>query len=84
LGRWQPFGDVPKRVLVSPDAHVLLFGLVLSFASGLLCGQIPARQIWRTDAAQMMKSGSTAVAIFRRFHATANCASSGDELPGVA
>jgi predicted permease len=67
LGRWQPFGDLPERVLISPDVRVLLFGLMLSFASGLLFGLIPARQIWRTDAAQMMKSGSTAVAVFRRF-----------------
>ena len=67
LGRWQPFGDLPERILASPDVRVLLFGLVLSFASGLLFGLIPARQIWRTDAAQMMKSGSTAVAVFRRF-----------------
>jgi len=67
LSRWQPFGDSPTRVLVAPDARVYLVALALSVASGLLFGLLPARQIWRTDAVQAMKSGSAQVAAFRRF-----------------
>jgi predicted permease len=67
LSRWQPFGDMPERILVSPDLRVYVFALTLSLATGLLFGLIPGRQIWHTDAAQMMKTGSTAVAGFRRF-----------------
>ena len=33
----------------------------------MLFGLLPARQIWRTDAAQVMKSGAGTVATFRRF-----------------
>jgi predicted permease len=66
LSRWQPFGDMPERVLVVLDARVYVVALVLSIASGLLFGLIPGRQIWRTDAAQMMKSGAPAGTFFRR------------------
>ena len=66
LSRWQPFGDMPERLLVVLDARVYVVALVLSIASGLLFGLIPGRQIWRTDAAQMMKSGASAGTFFRR------------------
>ncbi len=35
--------------------------------SGVLFGLLPARQIWRADASQVMKSGPSTVASFRRF-----------------
>lgn len=66
LSRWQPFADIPFHVLVRPDAKVYAAALMLSLASGILFGLLPTRLIWRTDAAQAMKSGITAVPLFRR------------------
>jgi predicted permease len=67
LSRWQPFAEYPIHVTVYPDAKVFAVALLLSLSSGILFGLLPARQIWRTDAAQVMKSGASAVATFRRF-----------------
>jgi predicted permease len=67
LSRWQPFQDMPFHVLVRPDGKVYGGALLLSLVSGILFGLLPARLIWRTDAAQAMKSGVTAAPIFRRF-----------------
>jgi predicted permease len=67
LSRWQPFAQYPLHVLAAPDLRVYVVALLLSLASGILFGLLPARQIWRTDAAQVMKSGATGVASFRRF-----------------
>jgi predicted permease len=55
------------HVNVLPDARVFGIALLLSLGSGILFGLIPAGQIWRTDAAQVMKSGAATVAVFRRF-----------------
>lgn len=67
LSRWQPFAAFPIRLPVSPDLLVYAMALVLSLASGILFGLLPARQIWRTDAAQVMKSGAGAATTFRGF-----------------
>ncbi|MHB8303804.1 MAG: ABC transporter permease [Acidobacteriaceae bacterium] len=67
LGRWQPFAEFPVHVPVSPDLRVYAIALLLSLGSGVLFGLLPARQIWRTDAAQVMKSGASTVVTFRRF-----------------
>ncbi|MGC1783155.1 MAG: ABC transporter permease [Acidobacteriaceae bacterium] len=67
LSRWQPFGDLHEHVLAAPDARVYGMALLLAVASGLLFGLLPARQIWRTDATQAMKSGVAEVAAFRHF-----------------
>jgi predicted permease len=67
LGRWQPFENSPTRALVSADTHVYVVAIALSVASGLLFGLLPARQVWRTDATQAMKSGSVELAAFRGF-----------------
>jgi len=67
LSRWQPFQDMPFHVLVRPDGRVYAAALLLSLVSGILFGLLPTRLIWRTDAAQAMKSGIAAVPIFRRF-----------------
>ena len=58
LSRWQPFAEFPIHVTVVADARVYLIALLLSLASGVLPGLHPARQIWRTDAMQAMKSGA--------------------------
>ena len=67
LSRWQPFPEFPIRVAVTPDAAVYLTALVLSVGSGLLWGLVPLRQVWNTDFAQVMKTGSTGATVFRRF-----------------
>jgi predicted permease len=55
LTRWQPFSAFPVHVTVSPDICVFGLALLLSLASGILFGLLPARQIWQTDAARVMK-----------------------------
>ena len=67
LSRWRPFAEFPIHVTVFPGAKVYAVALLLSLGSGILFGLLPARQIQRTDAAQMMKSGASAGPTFRRF-----------------
>jgi predicted permease len=67
LSRWQPFANFPIHVPVTPDIRVYAVGLLLSLGSGLLFGLLPARQIWSTDASQVMKSGASTVTTFRGF-----------------
>jgi predicted permease len=66
LTRWQPISEFPIHVTVVADARVYVVALLLSFASGILPGLLPARQIWRTDVMQAMKSGATTGAVLRR------------------
>ena len=66
LTRWQPFSDFPVHVTVTADAGVYGLALLLSLASGLLFGMLPARQVWRTDAARVIR-GTAAPVLFRRF-----------------
>ncbi len=66
LTRWQPFSDFPVHVTVTADARVYGLAVLLSLASGLLFGLLPARQIWQTDAARVMR-GTAALVLFRRF-----------------
>ena len=66
LSRWQPVIQVPLHVVVNPDATVYVVALLLSLASGVFFGLLPARQIWQIDAAQAMKSGPVTVTAFRR------------------
>ena len=67
LSRWQPFGDFPIRLLVVPDASVYLVAIGLSLASGIFFGLLPARQVWRTDVVQAIKTGYVWMESFRRF-----------------
>ncbi|HEX4022854.1 MAG TPA: ABC transporter permease [Acidobacteriaceae bacterium] len=67
LSHWQPYGDFPTHFLIAPDIRVYLGALALSIASGLLFGLLPARQIWRTDVVQAIKSGHLHSESFRRF-----------------
>jgi len=68
LTRWQPISELPIHVTVVPDSRVYLIALLLSFASGILPGLLPARQIWRTNAMQAMKSGNVDLQLIRRFN----------------
>jgi predicted permease len=66
LSRWQPLVQVPVHVVVAPDPTVYLIALLLSLASGLFFGLLPARQIWNIDAAHAMKTGPASFALLRR------------------
>lgn len=65
LSRWQPFAKFPIHVTVYPDVKVYGVALALALVSGILFGLLPARQIWRADAAQVMKCGTSAGPTFR-------------------
>ncbi len=67
LSRWQVLGDVPTRFFILPDGRVYLLALVLSVVSGIVFGLLPARQVWRTDVVQAIKSGYVLSESFRRF-----------------
>jgi predicted permease len=67
LSSWRPFGDFPIRLLVVPDAAVYLVAIGLSLASGVFFGLLPARQVWRTDVVQAIKTGYVWMESFRRF-----------------
>jgi predicted permease len=66
LTRWQPIAEFPIHVTVTADARVYALALLLSIASGVLFGLLPARQVWRTDAARVIR-GTAAPVLFRRF-----------------
>ena len=67
LNAWQPFANFPTRFPVAPDAKVYLLAVGLSLASGIFFGLMPARQIWRTDVVQAIKTGYVVTESFRRF-----------------
>jgi predicted permease len=67
LTRWQPISALPIHVTVTPDVRTYGIAFLLSLASGILPGLLPARQIWRTDAMQAMKSGNIEPNLVRRF-----------------
>jgi predicted permease len=66
LSQWQPISEYPIRVTVVADGNVYLVALLLSVAAGVLPGLLPARQVWRTDVTDALKSGSTSARIFNR------------------
>ena len=66
LSRWQPLAEFPVRVSVVPDAAVFATALLLSLASGIVPGLLPARQVWLADPMRAMKSGSLAPGLLRR------------------
>ena len=64
LDRWHsPYGHLEINV----DARVYLAGLLLTLASALLFGMVPARQAWHSSPLQVMKSGTLNVLYLRRF-----------------
>jgi predicted permease len=58
LNAWKPFSRFPVSVPVHPDATVYAVALLLALASGLLFGAVPIRQVLRTNAYEIVKSGS--------------------------
>lgn len=66
LSHWQPISEYPIHVTVVADGRTYLMAVFLSLAAGILPGLLPARQVWRTDATDAMKSGTTSARIVRR------------------
>jgi len=66
LSYWQPISEYPIHVTVVADGRTYLIAVVLSLAAGILPGLLPARQVWRTDATEAMKSGTTSARLLRR------------------
>jgi predicted permease len=66
LSRWRPLVEFPFHVVVLPDAKVYVVAIVLAVGSGILFGMLPARQIRRSDSAQLIKSGASTEILFRR------------------
>jgi predicted permease len=64
LDRWQsPYG----RAAIGIDGRVYLAALTFALASALLFGMIPARQVWRSNPLQAVKSGPAEPRLRRRF-----------------
>jgi len=61
LSNWKPaFAELPLHLLADPDWKVFAFSTLLALATGIFFGVIPARQVWRTDPNETLKSaGST-------------------------
>jgi len=59
LSVWRPFPQYPVNMPVNPDENVYAIAFLLSLASGLLFGAVPVKQVLRTDAYQIIKSGTT-------------------------
>ena len=66
LSHWQPISEYPIHVTVIADSRTYLIALLLSFAAGILPGLLPARLVWRADATDALKSGTTSARIMRR------------------
>jgi predicted permease len=60
LSVWEPLPTAPLHIPVNPDANVYAVALLLSLASAILFGAVPARQVLHTDPYQVIKSGSIA------------------------
>jgi predicted permease len=63
LSAWQPIPEYPMHVPLYPDAKVYLVALFLAFASGILFGAVPVRQILRTNPFEVVKAGSTGIIV---------------------
>ena len=59
LSVWRPFPQYPVNMPVNPDENVYAIAFLLSLASGLLFGAVPVKQVLRTDAYQIIKSGTS-------------------------
>jgi len=66
LSAWQPNTDFPFEFVIAPGPAVYLFSFALALVTGTIFGLLPARQIWRTDPNQTLKSATTTAA-GRRF-----------------
>ncbi|HEV2474143.1 MAG TPA: FtsX-like permease family protein, partial [Chthonomonadales bacterium] len=58
--------ELPVQFAVQPGPEVYAAAVLLAFATGLLFGIIPARQVWRADPNHVMKSSDATEAQHRR------------------
>ena len=65
VSEWQPIAAYPIHITVVADARVYALAVLLAAASAVLPAMLTARQIWKTDAMQVMKAGSSQ-AVLRR------------------
>jgi predicted permease len=56
LAAWHPGTEIPVQFLVAPDNSTIAFAAVMALLTGLLFGVIPARQVFKTDPNQVLKS----------------------------
>ena len=66
ISQWRPVADFPLQFLVQPDRNLYVFAFLVSVATGLIFGCMPARQIWRTDPNQVLRAGSGTAVITGR------------------
>jgi predicted permease len=66
LSGWQVIPNSPIQVPVNPDTTTYLVALVLSIGSGILFGITPIRQVFRTNAYQLVKAGASAARVWRK------------------
>ena len=66
LSGWQVIPNSPIQVPVNPDTTTYVVALLLSIVSGVLFGVTPVRQVFHTDAYQLVKAGASATQVWRR------------------
>jgi predicted permease len=67
LSNWRVSPELPIALSVNADLRVYLLAFVLSVLSGVFFGMVPATQLWRSDAYQVIKGGPSAVSSRRRW-----------------
>jgi len=65
LSGWQVIPNSPIQVPVSPDTATFVVAFLLSILSGILFGITPARQVLRSDAYQLTKTGANSARVWR-------------------
>jgi len=66
LSQWQPPTDYPIHFDVMPQPSLIFVSFLIAVFSGIVCGAMPLRQIFRTDPNEAIKSGSQ-TAVGRRW-----------------
>ena len=66
LSHWKPIPEYPIHVAAVADLRVYLTAFAVSLMAGILPGLVPARQIWRTDPMQALKSSTRTPGLWRR------------------
>ncbi len=66
LSGWEVIPNSPIQVPVNPDATTYIVALLLAIVSGVLFGITPIRQVFRADAYQLVKAGTSAARVWRR------------------
>ena len=66
LSSWQPITGFPVHATLAPGVRLYLLAAVLTLLCGLLPTLLPARQLWRTDLTQAIKSSQSDTTAARR------------------